>query len=60
MNKNNECESCAENGEHGVPAVGHSKNPDWSGYNLCQECIDEYDRRSPINLAENRGEDNNI
>lgn len=44
-----ECESCAEGGFYGVPAVGHSSNPEWSGYNLCQECIDEYDRRPPIN-----------
>ncbi len=47
-----ECESCAEGGQHGVPAVGHSRNPDWSGYNLCQECIDEYDSRPSINKAE--------
>lgn len=43
-----ECDSCAENGNHGVPAVGHSINPDWSGYNLCQECIEEYNARGPI------------
>ena len=40
----NECESCLENGEH-VPATGHCKNPDYSGYNLCDECAAEYDSR---------------
>ena len=43
-----ECESCAATGEHGVPATTHSTNPDWSGYNLCQECANEYDSRVPI------------
>ncbi len=42
-----ECDSCAEGGEHGAPAVERGKNPDWSGYDLCQECIDEYDSRMP-------------
>lgn len=40
-----ECESCAEGGIHGVPATTHSKNPDYSGYNLCAECAAEYDSR---------------
>jgi hypothetical protein len=43
-----ECDSCAEGGEHGVPAVRHSENPDWSGYDLCQECIEEYNQRERI------------
>jgi len=43
-----ECDAHAEGGEHGIPAVGHTKNPDWSGYDLCQECIDEYEERAPI------------
>lgn len=43
-----ECDSCAENGEHGIPAVGHSQNPDWSGYDLCAQCINEYDQRECI------------
>jgi len=46
-----ECESCAATGEHGVPATTHSTNPDWSGYNLCQECANEYNSRAPINAA---------
>ena len=46
-----ECESCAENGDHGVPAVGHSVNPEWSGYWLCRACIGEYDARPPVNQA---------
>jgi hypothetical protein len=48
MNYTHECESHLVNGEH-VPAVGHSRNPDWSGYKLCQECIDEYDGRCEVN-----------
>ena len=44
---NQECESCAEAGDHGVPGVGYSKNKNWSGYWLCQECINEYDSRMP-------------
>jgi hypothetical protein len=50
--KQTECESHAVNGEH-VPAVGHSSNPDWSGYNLCAECIAEYDRRPAVNSCHN-------
>ena len=38
------CESCLVAGEH-TPATTHSKNPDWSGYDLCEECAAEYDRR---------------
>lgn len=52
MKKQLECESCAQNGAHGVPAVGHSRNPEWSGYDLCQECIAEYDNRPPVNNAD--------
>lgn len=47
-----ECESCAENGTHGVPATGHSTNPEWSGYNLCDECQAEYNGRDPVNQAQ--------
>lgn len=47
-----ECESCLVTGEH-VPATGHSTNPDWSGYDLCDECIAEYNSRAPINSAKN-------
>lgn len=43
-----ECESCAEAGQHGVPATTHSSNPDWSGYDLCAECAAHYDAEGPI------------
>ena len=49
MKRIRECESCAENGDHGVPAVGHSENPEWSGYWLCEQCIHEYNGRPPVN-----------
>jgi hypothetical protein len=42
-----ECESCAHSGQYGVPATTHSINPNWSGYNLCDECAAEYDSRMP-------------
>jgi len=45
-----ECESCAVTGIK-TPATGHSNNPEWSGYDLCDECIAEYDSRQPINTA---------
>jgi len=45
MEIDQECESHANSGEHNAPAVGHCRNPDYSGYWLCQECIDEYDSR---------------
>jgi hypothetical protein len=38
------CESCAVVGIR-RPAVTHSVNPDYSGYNLCYECAAEYDSR---------------
>lgn len=41
------CESCLVAGEH-VPATGHSANPDWSGYDLCDACRAEYDSRPPV------------
>lgn len=37
-----ECDACAQDGGH-VPATGHSSNPQWSGYELCDECIEHYD-----------------
>jgi len=43
-----ECDSHAESGEHGVPATTKSGNPDWSGYDLCDECADEYNSRERI------------
>jgi hypothetical protein len=44
------CESCLQTGER-VPATGHSRNPDWSGYDLCDECQGEYNSRPPVNQA---------
>ena len=38
------CDSCLESGAR-VPATGRSTHPDWSGYDLCDECIAEYDGR---------------
>lgn len=49
---NDECESCAAGGIHGVIATGHSTNPEWTGYDLCDECQAEYNSRSPINQAQ--------
>ena len=34
------CESCGVK-----PATGQCKNPDFSGYYLCDECAAEYDSR---------------
>jgi hypothetical protein len=41
------CDSCAVSGDR-VLATGHSTNPDWSGYDLCDECQEEYNQRDPI------------
>lgn len=40
------CESCLQTGIQ-TPATTHSVNPDWSGYDLCEECAAEYDSRRP-------------
>lgn len=40
-----ECESCLVAGIH-TPATTHSRNPDYSGYDLCAECAAEYDSRT--------------
>jgi hypothetical protein len=42
--ENGECDSCLESGEH-TPATTTSTNPDYSGYELCAECVAEYDSR---------------
>lgn len=47
------CESHLVNGER-VPATTHSTNPNWSGYDLCEECAREYDNRLPV---DDRGTD---
>ncbi len=39
------CESCLDEG-YKTEAVGNCKNPDYAGYLLCAECIQEYDSRS--------------
>jgi len=41
------CESCLVEGIK-TPATTHSNNPDFSGYELCEECAKEYDSRSPL------------
>lgn len=38
------CESCVVAGEK-VPATTRSVHPDYSGYDLCDECAGEYDKR---------------
>lgn len=43
--KQTECDSCRVASEH-VPAMYRSSNPEFSGYELCAECRDEYDQRS--------------
>ncbi len=42
---NNECPSCAVAGIH-TPATTRSNNPDFAGYELCEECAAEYDSRA--------------
>ena len=29
-------------------ATGHTTNPEFSGYFMCDECIQEYDSREPL------------
>jgi hypothetical protein len=41
-----ECASCLENSIHTL-ATTHSINPDFAGYELCNECAAEYDARRP-------------
>lgn len=38
------CESCQVGGSK-VEATTHSVNPEFSGYDLCEECAAEYDSR---------------
>jgi len=45
------CESCLVGGIE-REATTHSKNPDWSGYELCEECAAEYDSREPLGYIE--------
>ena len=41
------CWSC-EMGGIKTPATGHSTNPDWSSYDLCDECQEYYNNEEPI------------
>jgi len=41
------CESCAEDGFDNL-ATTRSTNPDWAGYDLCDDCAADYDERRPI------------
>ena len=41
------CQSCDIAGIK-QEATTHSTNPDWSEYDLCEECAAEYDKRPPI------------
>jgi superfamily II helicase len=41
------CESCLV-ASIKTPATTHSTNPDWAGYELCEECAQEYNNRKPI------------
>lgn len=43
------CESCLVAGIQ-TPATTHSTNPEWSAYDLCDECADEYNQR-PLDYA---------
>jgi len=44
------CESCAEGGIE-TEATTYSSNPEWSGYELCEECAGEYNSRPPVDRA---------
>ena len=41
------CQSCDVAGIK-REATTHSTNPDWSGYDLCEECAAEYDKRPSL------------
>ena len=51
LHKQTECDAHLYNNEH-IPATGHSINFDWTGYDLCDSCIVEYDSRQPITINE--------
>ena len=53
------CESCRVIGEW-TEATTKSSNPDWSGYNLCEECAAEYNQRPPVNSCKNQVNEENI
>lgn len=41
------CEMCQAVGFESA-GVGHTNNPDWCGYLMCEECLEEYEARLPI------------
>ncbi|MBW1953636.1 MAG: hypothetical protein JRI66_11235 [Deltaproteobacteria bacterium] len=44
------CESCLASGRK-VPATTRSRNPDYAGYELCEDCAREYDSRVQVRLS---------
>ena len=46
-----ECQSCLESGIH-TPATTHSTNPDYAGYDLCEECAAEYNLDGELPLRQ--------
>jgi hypothetical protein len=49
-----ECESHARGSVdigYRVIATTRSTNPDWSGYDLCDECAEYYDSEPPLPIA---------
>ena len=46
---NNQCESHAvSDSSTTVTATTNSRNPDWSGLDLCEECAEHYDAEPPL------------
>ena len=43
------CESCAATGRE-RPATTRTINPDYSRYELCAECAEEYDERHKLSI----------
>ena len=50
------CESCLMTGDR-VIATTHSTRPEWSGYNLCEECAAEYNNREYLGEFSTERED---
>lgn len=46
INTNPECDACLDKKIH-KPATTKSTHPDFSGYELCQDCAGELNRRKP-------------
>ncbi len=45
-NINPECDVCLDEKIH-KPATTKSTNPDFAGYELCEECAEKLDKREP-------------